>query len=208
MKTVLVANRKGGVGKTLIAVTLASALANRDQRVAIADADRQQSSMGWLKRRPKNVPQIRGIDWTKSSTIGDHPKKLDWLIIDAPGSLKGSKAEALISEARAVLIPVQGSVFDEAATKGFIRDIEDIKRVRKGKAALHVVANRVRPRTRALAGLDAFLGKLGHAPLTHLSERAVYAELAQQGLGLYDRELAVLRPVKEQWSPIFSAIGA
>jgi len=42
MRTVLIANRKGGVGKTLIAVTLASALAGRGLRVALADADRHR----------------------------------------------------------------------------------------------------------------------------------------------------------------------
>ena len=65
MRTVLVANRKGGVGKTLISVTLAAALAQRGERVGLADADRQCSSIGWLGRRPMTVPQIRGIDWTK-----------------------------------------------------------------------------------------------------------------------------------------------
>ena len=208
MQTVLVANRKGGVGKTMIAVTLASALANRGQRVALADADRQQSAGAWLARRPGEVARIRGLDWSKAGDIGEHPKKLDWLVIDAPGSLKGSKAEALIAEARAVLTPVQPSIFDEAATSGFLDDIEDIKRVRKGKVGVHVVANRVRPRTRAAAALGVFLAEIGHEPLAWLTERSVYGELATQGLGLYDRNLAALRPLKDQWLPILDRVGA
>ena len=208
MRTVLVANRKGGVGKTMIAVTLASALANRDERVAIADADRQQSATGWLSRRPKDVPQIRSIDWTKNANIGEHPKRLDWLVIDAPGSLKGSKAEALIAEARAVLTPVQPSIFDETATKGFLSDIEEIKRVRKGKVGVHVVANRVRPRTKAATALDTFLLEMGYPPLTHLSERATYGEYAAQGLGIFDRKLAALRALKLQWGPVLAALEA
>jgi len=208
MRTVLVANRKGGVGKTLITVTLASALANRNQRVAIADADRQQSSSGWLARRPRDVPRIRGIDWTKTASIGEHPKRLDWLIIDAPGALRGSRAEALIAEARAVLTPVQPSVFDEAATRGFLEDIEEIKRIRKGKVGVHVVANRMRPRTRAAAALAEFLAEIGHAPLTTLSERTAYGDYAASGLGIFDGHLAALRPIKAQWDPILDAIGA
>ena len=96
MRTVLIANRKGGVGKTMMAVTIASALANRGERVALADADRQQSSLGWLKRRPATVAQLRGLNWSKSADIGENPKSLDWLVIDAPGALKGAKAQALI----------------------------------------------------------------------------------------------------------------
>ena len=206
MRTVLIANRKGGVGKTLIAVNLAAALANRDQRVAIADADRQQSSAAWLARRPADVPRIRGLDWSKSSTIGEHPKKLDWLIIDAPGALKGPKAGALIAEAKAVITPVQPSIFDETSTRSFLADLEEIKRIRKGKVGIHLVANRYRPRTRAAAALDRFLTELGHTPTAWLSERAVYGEYATQGLGIFDRTLSHLRLIKEQWAPILKAI--
>ena len=208
MQTVLIANRKGGVGKTMIAVTLAAALANRSQRVALADADRQQSARSWIARRPGEAARIRSLDWSKSSDIGEHPKKLDWLIIDAPGSLKGSKAEALIAEARAAIVPVQPSVFDEAATQSFLDDIEDIKRVRKGKVAVHVVANRLRARSRAAAGLGTFLGEIGHRPLASLSERSAYGELAAQGLSVFDRDLALLRPIQEQWAPILDVIDA
>ena len=202
MRTVLIANRKGGVGKTLIAVNLAAALAARGLRVGLADADRQQSSTAWLKRRPDDVARIRGIDWSKGSAIGEVPKRLDWLVIDAPGALKGGKAETLISEAKAVLVPVQPSIFDEASTRGFLSDIEDVKRIRKGKVGVHLIANRYRARTRAAAALDAFLEDLEHEPLTRLAERAVYGELATDGMGIFDRSLASLAPIKEQWDPI------
>ena len=112
------------------------------------------------------------------------------------------------SARQAVLIPVQGSVFDENATLGFIRDIEDIKRVRKGKTRIDVIANRIRPSSRAVQRLDAFLGKIDHAPLAHLSERAIYGEMAGQGMSRFDRDVASLRPIKEQWAPIFDALNA
>ena len=208
MRTVLVANRKGGVGKTMVAVTLAAALANRNHRVALADSDRQRSGLLWLERRPRLVAQIRGLDWTRASHIGDYPKKLDWLVIDAPGSLKGSRAEALIAEAKAVLIPVQPSIFDETATEGFLDEIEDLKRIRKGKAEIHLIANRLRARSKAAEALGAFLTRIGHPPLTQISERAVYSDLAAQGLTIFDRDLAALRPLKAQWEPILDKIGA
>lgn len=208
MQTVLIANRKGGVGKTMTVVTIASALAQAGHRVAIADADAQQSALGWLARRPATVPPIRGVSWVKSGDIGDHPKKLDWLLIDAPGALKDSRAEALIAEARAVIAPVQPGVFDQASTEGFIADIEELKRIRKGKVVVHLVANRLRAGSRAAKTLDAALLALGRAPIAHIADRAVYGDLAEQGLGLYDRKIRSLDPLRAQWAPVLELIGA
>jgi chromosome partitioning protein len=203
MRTVLVANAKGGVDKTLIAAMLASALARRGDRVALADADRQQSALGWLERRPDSVAHIRGLDWSRGSAIGEHPARLDWLVIDAPGALKGSKAEALVAEATAVLAPVQPSVFDENAARRFLEDIDEIKRVRKGRVAMNLVANRLRTGSRAAQSLDDFFARIERPALARIAERAVYADPAAGGLGIFDRELSTLEPIKQQWQPIF-----
>ena len=75
MRKILVVNSKGGCGKTTLATNLAVALAARGDDVALADADRQKSSLSWVKRRPKKVstgprkiPSVtRPRIWTPSS---------------------------------------------------------------------------------------------------------------------------------------------
>lgn len=207
MRTVLVANRKGGCGKTMVAITLASALAGRGGAVALADSDPQKSSLRWLKRRPEDAARIESLDWTRRGDVGDAPKGLDWLVIDAPGALGGARAERLIAEAEAVIAPVLPSYFDADSTRRFLREIEDIKRVRKGKVGVHLVANRVRAQGRAAARLEGFFDKLGQAPVAWITERAAYGELAEAGLAIFDRPQKAYAPLRAQWEPVVAAVA-
>ena len=77
----------------MVAITLAAALAGARRGVALADADPQKSALRWLKHRPaERARRSPALDWTDGGDVGDAPKKLDWLVIDAPGALDGRRA--------------------------------------------------------------------------------------------------------------------
>jgi chromosome partitioning protein len=207
MRTILVANRKGGCGKTVTAITLASGLAARGGSVALADADAQRSSLRWLRQRPATAAAITGLDWSHKGDVGETPGKTDWLVVDAPGALRGGRAGALIGEADVVIAPVLPSWFDSDSTRRFLKDIEELKRIRKGKAALHLIANRVRARSHAAEHLREFFEEIGQAPIAWIGERTAYAELAEQGLAVFDKPQRAYAPLRAQWAPVLDAVA-
>ncbi|MEP2436246.1 MAG: ParA family protein, partial [Roseibium sp.] len=78
MRKILVVNSKGGCGKTTLATNLATSFAARGADVALADADRQKSSLEWVKRRSKSMAPIKALNWSKAENIGeDKGKDLD-----------------------------------------------------------------------------------------------------------------------------------
>lgn len=208
MRKVLVVNSKGGCGKTTIATNLAVALAARGEDVALADADRQKSSLSWVKRRPKGLVKIEALNWSKEGNIGDMDKKLDAVVIDGPGGLRSELAKNLIAEASDIIVPVLASAFDWNATLKFLDNISDIKRVRKGKADILVVANRINRRSTQVADLERTFAKKGYPLLARISDRVLYARHAANGTGVFDSSDAKAHEVRGQWHPLLQAVDS
>lgn len=206
MKTILVANQKGGCGKTITAINLASALAQKGYKVALADADTQKSALQWLKQRPASAAPIQSLDWRHEKSIGDASKNTEYLIIDAPGALSGEHAEQLISEAHAIITPLQPSFFDIDSTRRFLKHLQDIKRIRKGKVQILLLANRVKPNSSSSKDIQNFFNKIEQEPAAWISERTAYGQLAMQGLSVFDKTQKNYLGMQTQWQPLLNAI--
>lgn len=204
MLRILITNIKGGCGKTTIATNLAAAFAAGGFATGLAEVDRQRSSLSWLKLRDGHARPIQGLDWRKQ--VGEMPRDLRRLVIDAPANLRMRHVDDLIGEADLVVVPVLASVFDEGSTERFLAKLDELKPIRKGRKTVALVANRLRPRSKATQRLESFLERLGQPIAARLGDRAIYGELAVQGLSIFDIDGQQARPVREEWRPLLNAI--
>lgn len=193
MKTVLIANPKGGSGKTTLSVNIAGYLANRGQQVAMLDLDRQQSSALWLATRPADLPRIRTLD-------SKHDRPNDWLVIDSPAGLHGKNLAHAVKLAHKIIVPVAPSLFDLQASRDFLQALAEEKTVRKNKCHIGVVGMRMEMRTKAAWALEHFLATLDLPILAYLRETQVYVNAAFEGKSLFDLPPYLAERELEQWA--------
>lgn len=202
VKAVLVANPKGGSGKTTIATNLAGSLAARGEKVYLWDLDRQQSSRSWLAIRPADRPAILRLDARDDEPL--MPRGSSWLVLDSAAGLRGKNLAHALKLAQKVLVPVQPSVFDMAATSTFLQTLMEQKAIRKHKTFVGIVGMRVDPRTKAAATLEAFLAQFKLPVLTYLRDTQVYVNAAFNGLSVFDLPEYVGARDLDQWQPLLN----
>lgn len=198
MKHILIANPKGGSGKTTLATNLAGYFATRGRRVILSDLDRQQSSLEWLQRRPYKLPLIHGHDARRKGPIANP----EWQVTDSPAGLREDKLSDAVKDADYVIVPIQPSAFDIGATRAFLELLAEEKVVRKQKTFVAMVGMRVDSRTRSAVGLAEFMKQAGFPVLTCLRNAQVYALAAEQGASLFDIRPSQVASDLQQWAPL------
>jgi len=201
VQTIVVVNPKGGSGKTTLATNIAGWIAGKRQRVVLADADPQRSSVQWLERRPALFPKIVGAEGEVSKKAFKEAD-MQWAVIDTAAGAHGEGLRDAVRRADIMLVPLSASTFDMAATARFLDTLADYKAVKEGELALGLVAMRIDARTRAAAELDEFLKAYDLPLVTHLRDTQVYVHCARDGLSVFDLPRSRAEQDWEQWKPL------
>jgi chromosome partitioning protein len=186
-KVIAILNQKGGVGKTTLAVHLATALARQKRRVLLLDADPQGSALDWAAaRHGESLFPVVGLP--KSSIHKELPSlaaNYDLVLIDGPPRVY-DVARSAIMASDLVLVPVQPSPYDVWAAKDII-DLLNEAGVYKPTLRKAFVINRKIVNT--AIGRDV-VEALSEYPIpvlkTAVGQRVAFAESATQGRTVYE----------------------
>jgi chromosome partitioning protein len=205
MPVILIANPKGGVGKSTTATNLAGYYAHRGYATMLGDLDRQQSALAWLGIRPASLPRIES--WERDGDKPARPPKgITHVVLDTPAGIHGHTLKDALKIADRVIVPLQPSIFDIFATQAFLAKLAE-RGVVKESGRVGVLGMRVDARTKAAEQLARFVDGLDVPVLGHLRDTQNYVQLAARGLTLWDVAPARVERDIEQWQPLLEWLG-
>ena len=199
MPVIVIANPKGGVGKSTLATNVAGCLAAQGIAVMLGDVDRQQSARQWLALRPPQAAPIRGWDVDHEQIVRP-PKGMTHVVLDTPAGLHGKRLDAVLRIADKVLIPLQPSLFDIQATHHFVQELRQHRRA--GEITLGLVGMRIREHTISNEQLHHYLATLPVPVVAWLRDTQNYVHLAARGMTLWDVAPSRVERDLEQWAPL------
>lgn len=205
MPVVVVANPKGGVGKSTLSTNIAGYYARQGHAVMLGDADSQQSSRLWLGLRPPAARAISSWD-VDADQIAKPPKGTTHVVLDTPAGLRGRRLNDVIKMADKVIVPLQPSIFDIFATRAFLDEL--LKNKHRDKLQIGLVGMRVDGRTIAADKLHEFVDTLGLPVLGYLRDTQNYIHLAARGLTLFDVAPGRVEKDLTQWQAICQWLDA
>ena len=204
MISILVANAKGGCGKTTIATNLAAAYASRGFQTWLIDADRQQSSRQWCALRRAEQPPITCQKWRDDLKLPNEAGQR--VIVDAPAGVRTGAFATLLEKCDLAIVPILPSGFDITASERLLDRVDKLKPVRKGRKPVAVVVNRFRKGTRAGNQLLERLEETERTPTAIISDRAVYPDFAGTGEGIFEKTGRNFLPLVREWEPLIRFI--
>ena len=199
MLKILVASSKGGAGKSTLATHLAAHYALEGRNTVLVDADRQGSSLAWAGRRAALDHAVLGIPGLRRDWERHLPADAERVIIDTAAGLRASEAAEWIESVNAMVVPVLPSPIDLEATAPFLEELAALPRVKKGRVPVGLVANRLRPWTRASQQALEQMQQFPFPLVAELRDTQGYVLAHALGKSLFDYHSENVRSHQQDW---------
>ncbi len=202
---IALANIKGGVSKSTLAVHLSTWLEEQGHRVILADCDTQQSSSEWATEAIPNVRTVRLAD--PNEILNEIPQlgqECDYLVADGPGS-NSEISRALLLRADVALVPCKASMLEVRSLSKATEVLRQAQEIRSGMPESRLILTMVREQYRLTGDMKKTAKALGfQIARRSLTLRQIYADAPGQGTVVWKMETqdhrAQQKATEEVWA--------
>jgi len=202
MLKVLVASSKGGAGKSTLATNLAAHYATSGRNTVLVDADRQGSSLRWSEKRAAHANAVLGLPGLRRDWHRQVPSDADVVIVDSPAGIRAGDVDGWLEHVGVVLVPILPSAIDLEATAPFLDDLAALGRIKRGKVAVGLVGNRLKPWTNASQLAIEEMKALPFPLVAQLRDTQGYVLANALGKSIFDYHSETVRSHQDDWTPL------
>jgi len=209
MAVIVVAGRKGGVGKSTIAGNLTAEFFAMGHTVAAIDADPQHSLAAWAEQGEgllsKSVQKVKRGPEELRTKIRAARDEVDVVFVDTPPGILEVAYQAMLL-ADLVLLPCGPSPLDLFPLKEAMGLALKARAERRSKKPrIRFVPSKVLLNTNLGRGLSSSLAELGKKVLPAIGQRVVVAEAVMSGLTV--REFAPGSAAQDEFAKLAKAVN-
>jgi len=185
-RRIVVAQRKGGVGKTTIAVNLAAELRDRGRDVVLIDADPLRSASQWAEPGGLDFP-VQQLTFAVNQPVAKWVTAVkrvvsDYVVIDTPPSDEALASSIALADV--AVIPCLPSGLDLEATSRTLDIVNAVRRRRADDLHVVLVPNRIDRRTLEGRQLVEEMERFGETVAPPIGSRLAFVRAFSTGVSV------------------------